>query len=455
MSSDLFSRRSKRFIIPAFALFFLASIIFFRDLPSSFSRDAHFEELSKPLTFDEDYIMTSTLSASPVVHTETVIADRPIEPVVFVLIMWSLSSAIEGSLLMKSVLMYTSSPVEFHIICDPTARVHIEGRLALLTNPRHQVNVFFYEPTYEAMQGRIEREGSIKTDHDSGLPGLMKLLIHEILPPTVKKGIYVDTDAFFISDPTLLWNTFSITKPETAVVLPSHPDQEAEVWNQASRICSCVMLLNLEKLRELRAIDSSIYRKDIDPSHPPSLSPAAFKAMYGVPASGKYDNVKLGDQGYWWAIVQYRKDIWEPLNFDFEVTSCIMNMYNTGLGQDDATLEEEYAKHVYVPNTPQEGHAVLPKLLHFNCLHKTPIYMEWSGWSDPENRLNQDWGAAVRYHDGYKWIWLNQGPKQGSGIAGAPATDHPSVVYPTVQINTMQDVVFADELYARQHGIDY
>ncbi|THU99353.1 hypothetical protein K435DRAFT_719791 [Dendrothele bispora CBS 962.96] len=369
--------------------------------------------------------------------------------------MWSLNSAVEGALLMKSILMYTSSPIDFHIICDSDARLHVESRLSLVTNPRYQVTVKFYEPSYQAMQDRIDREGTIKSDHASGLPGLMKLLIHEILPPTVKKGIYVDTDAFFVSDPTLLWNTFAHVKDSTAVVIPSHPDQEAEIWNQASRICSCVMLLDLEKLRELRLIDSTIYRKDPDPSHPPALSLPAFKAMYGVPESGKYNNVRLGDQGYWWAITSYKKDIWEPLSFDFEVTSCIMMMYNTGLGEDDTDLQEEYTKHIYVPNTPQDGHTVLPKLLHFNCLHGTDIYMEWAGWSDPNDKLNQAWGSAVHYHNGYKWIWLNQGTKQGIGIAGASAPDHPSIVYPTIDMSIVKEVVFADELYAREHGIHF
>ena len=32
----------------------------------------------------------------------------------------------------------------------------------------------------------------------------MKLFIHEILPDTVKRAVFVDTDAFFISDPALL-----------------------------------------------------------------------------------------------------------------------------------------------------------------------------------------------------------------------------------------------------------
>lgn len=38
--------------------------------------------------------------------------------------------------------------------------------------------------------------------------------------------------------------------------------------------------------------------------------------------------------------------------------------------------------------------------------------MEWKGWEDPTQDLTAHWGSAVKYHNGYKWIWLNQGSGQ-------------------------------------------
>lgn len=187
--------------------------------------------------------------------------------------------------------------------------------------------------------------------------GLMKLFIHEILPPSVKKGIFVDTDAFFIADAALLWKEFDHLKPTTAIVMSSHPDQNAEEWHYASRICSCVMLLDLEKLRAMRLMDSSIYREDTSRTFPPALSPPAFQAMYGIPGEetgGKYDNVRLGDQGYWWAIIDHRPDIFEPLSFDFEVTSCLMDTYMTGLGDDSISEKDELSRQIHTQGTPQE-----------------------------------------------------------------------------------------------------
>jgi len=356
--------------------------------------------------------------------------DFATEPVVFSLIMWSEDAAAEGALLLKTVLMYSTRPSDFHIICDDSAERLLRSRLDLVENPLHHVRVWFYKPTWQSMSDRVEREGSIKTDHSAGLPGLMKLFIHEILPPTVKKSIYIDTDALFIANPVLLWDSFASLRPSTAIVMASHPDQDSPEWHHASRICSCVMLLDLEKLRHMRLMDSSIYREYDDF---PALAPEAFRAKYGSPkANGRYNNVHLGDQGYWWAIVDHRPDLFEPLSYDFEVTSCLLDTYLTGLGNELTTIEEELSHQIHTKDTPQEGVAVLPKLLHFNCLHGTPKYMEWSGWSDPSNSLTVRWGPAFWYHSGYKWIWLNQGQADNSKQR--------------LDIISFPSVIFADEL---------
>ncbi|THG99040.1 hypothetical protein EW026_g3230 [Hermanssonia centrifuga] len=285
------------------------------------------------------------------------------DPVTFSFIMFSADSASEGAVLMKSILMYSSGPTHFHIICDDDAQAFLEKRLALVKRPKHNVLVRFYKLTRADMTGRIEREGAIFTDHSAGVPGLMKLFIHEILPETVKKSIFIDTDAFFISDPLLLWQQFDKLGPNTAISMPTHPEQEAPHWHHANKICSCIMLLDLEKLRKLRLMDSSAYRNVDDGISP--LSPAAFRAMFGPPgAEGHYEDVKLGDQGYWWAIVSHRPDVFEHLSFDWEVSSCLLDMYFTGLGHDDATEEEELAAQLHTWATPHQGQVILPKMLH-------------------------------------------------------------------------------------------
>lgn len=194
----------------------------------------------------------------------------------------------------------------------------------------------------------------------------MKLFIHEILPPSVKKSIFIDTDAFFITDPTLLWDHFLHLNASTAIAMPTHPQMDSKEWHGASKICSCIMLLNLERLRELRVMDSVAYREDTSGLFPPALSPPAFEAMFGPPGaeSGHYEDVKLGDQGYWWAIVHYYPDIFEHLHYDWEVSSCLIQMYWTSLGHDDRTEEEDRDKQNHLLGTPHYGDTIMPKLVH-------------------------------------------------------------------------------------------
>ncbi|KIK63822.1 glycosyltransferase family 8 protein [Collybiopsis luxurians FD-317 M1] len=429
------NRQRTRFLIIAFLILFSSSLLFSREYASfqewhpSFSHNVP----EAQLRVDAPSISTVTVTALPHVETQVVTVSKTSDPVIFSLIMWSKDSAVEGALLIKTILMYTSSPTEFHIICDQEARDFLQGRFSLLTSPLHPVKVRFYQPSLQSMIDRVNREGSIHSDHASGIPGLMKLFIHEILPASVKKSIYVDTDAIFISDPTLLWNL--PLKPTTAVSMSYHPDENSPMWHNASKICSCVMVLDLEKLRQVRLMDSIIYHEAEDDANPSALSPPAFRAMYGEPGPTGYVNVKLGDQGYWWAIVEHRPDIFEPLSFDFEVTSCLMDTYSISLGDDGRHEADELSRQSHTKGTLQEGILIRPKLLHFNCLHGVNVYMDWEGWSNPKEGVTKRWGPALFYHHGYKWIWLNQGSTE------------------LVDIQALHNFEFADLQFARDHAI--
>lgn len=190
----------------------------------------------------------------------------------------------------------------------------------------------------------------------------MKLFIHEILPDTVKRAVFVDTDAFFISDPLLLWQQFKKFNSDTLVAMPTHPEMFAPQWFNANKICSCIMLLDLEKLREIRLMDSSTYRA----AGLSAWSPPAFRALFGPPdpATGHFEEVALGDQSFWWAIISYQPERFQHLHFDFEVSSCLLDMYITGLGQDDATEADELGVQLHTWATPHQGEVIMPKLVH-------------------------------------------------------------------------------------------
>lgn len=64
--------------------------------------------------------------------------------------------------------MYTTRPLQFHIICDKEAIAYLEPRFRLLTHPLHPITVRFYLLTPQSMLDRIAREGSISTVHAAG-----------------------------------------------------------------------------------------------------------------------------------------------------------------------------------------------------------------------------------------------------------------------------------------------
>lgn len=94
-------------------------------------------------------------------------------------------------------------------------------------------------------------------------PDDAQLFLHEILSQDVRRSIFVDTDAIFISDPTckylesgsadrqVLWKQFNDWGPTHAVSIPHHPAAYNPEWKGASKICSCVLMLDHERLVRL------------------------------------------------------------------------------------------------------------------------------------------------------------------------------------------------------------
>jgi hypothetical protein len=220
----------------------------------------------------------------------------------------------------------------------------------------------------------------------------MKLFIQELLPSSVHKAIFVDTDAFFLTDPTHLWRTFSdpvLFPTGTGFAIPMHPDQRAPEWKDASKICSCILLLDLARLRELTLMDSAYYRR----AGRKALSPPAFEEMFGKPGQHGYEGVKLGDQGYWWAVVNGTNSAGASvgLSFEWEVSACLLDMYGTGarVGEDGASAQDEAPKMLHLYETPYEGTTVLPKLVHL-C-----VSFPLSGFSSVFDKMRADEHTAI------------------------------------------------------------
>ena len=207
----------------------------------------------------------------------------------------------------------------------------------------------------------------------------MKLFMHELLPDDVEKAIFVDTDAFFLTDPALLWEEFSHWDSSVSVSMPYHPNTHSPPqWFNATHICSCIMLLHFGKFRAQRLMDSSIYRADHSGLFPSALSPPTFEALFGpLGPDEQYDagSAAMGDQSYWWAIVSNRTELFRPLRYDWGVTSCELSMFMTGLGHDDISEEDESRAMQSLSGTPYEGQVVLPKILHLCAILSVSMYL--------------------------------------------------------------------------------
>ena len=134
----------------------------------------------------------------------------------------------------------------------------------------------------------------------------------------------------------------------------------------------------------------------------------------------------------------YAPDLFLPLDLHWEVTSCLQGMYGTTLSTShlmDTTAHKATQRNLQ--GTGQEHESLIPNLLHFNCIN-SEIFYESYVWNDEKRDLNKDWGHAVRYHVGYKFIWLNK----GDGTNGA------------VKIRIETDLRFRDEKRAGKEIAD-
>jgi hypothetical protein len=98
---------------------------------------------------------------------------------------------------------------------------------------------------------------------------LFQLFLHEILPESVTKAIFIDSDALWLSDPActfsqrclvtdvlVLWTQFELWDANQLIGAPTHPEWDpafgrqppVEEWRGAMALCSCVLMLNLKRM---------------------------------------------------------------------------------------------------------------------------------------------------------------------------------------------------------------
>ncbi|KAK3105117.1 hypothetical protein FSP39_017583 [Pinctada imbricata] len=156
---------------------------------------------------------------------------------------------------MKSVLFYRRNPIHFHVISDNASYNILHQQFATWKKGNlTEVSVSFY-PADKAKS----YVSWIPNKHHSGVNGLMKLSLTEILPQELNKVIFLDTDVICFADIAGLWKLFKHMKESMVLGLSENLSgwylgqiYENETWPAVDKGYNTgVMLLNLKELRSI------------------------------------------------------------------------------------------------------------------------------------------------------------------------------------------------------------
>ncbi|KAI0260606.1 hypothetical protein BC834DRAFT_973328 [Gloeopeniophorella convolvens] len=331
--------------IAAIVLFVLSvQNLLFPDEVQIISTAVDLEALHSPPARASPSLPTPPVPSPPATHHET--EKDASNSVVFALVMDSEASAKEGAILIKSAIMYSTRPLQFHILCVEVAQLYLESRLRFLTHPLHNIVARFYP-----LSSPPANESPF-----------------EVLPEDVEKVIYSPTNSIFLIDPTHLWEEFDKWDSTVAISAPAllDPKQKSLSSCQTPLVDSSIMLLHLHKLRAARL-----------------LSP----------------KTACSDPRSW---LDHRMDLYVPLSRDWGVIAS---------AEDECRLPVDGAEC-----TSRAAKRVIPKLVHFRRLQNAGAYRENVTWSrlEPCCGAQRRWKAALDYHVGFEWDWLNRGPSSAT-----------------------------------------
>ncbi|KAG9089212.1 hypothetical protein FS749_001527 [Ceratobasidium sp. UAMH 11750] len=364
-------------------------------------------------------------------HNHQAVAPRP-ETIQIIMVMIGNDSATEGAMTIKSALMHTSRPLAFHLICSDEAVPIIRKKLQLFSRPAYSLDVSFYPVSLDAIKARAGRAG-VGTKYSAGWGGLVKVFMHELLP-SVERAIFVDTDMLFVLDPVLLWNTFSTLKRNQMVAFPTLGPK-----SDSSRICTCVMLLDLAMMRDVKRpfMSSTLvpgWSRNAISSHAFNLALSGDGTIESADRSQrvKFDPMDplYGDQGLYHVIWAHFPELFAHLSLRWDVTHCRKG-YGLQLGKwhesggEEMSETDQIKAQFYMEEAPEKFEQLLPGILHFNCQNR-PIV-----WDFGENYVENTWASMITMITRYKWIWLNR----GDGSA-------------TIKVHVVKDVRFEDERIA-------
>ncbi|KZW00319.1 hypothetical protein EXIGLDRAFT_830966 [Exidia glandulosa HHB12029] len=324
--------------------------------------------------------------------------DGELEKIAIVMVMFGLGSAQEGQHMVKSILMRASRPVDIHIVCSADAMTFLQSRLDLVKRPAHDVYVQFYVVGADMIKERAKRAGTGSIYH-AGPGGLVKMFLHEIV--LIPQAVYVDTDAFFAVDPYILWS-YLTNMTSTTEILIAFPHAGPTV-SGPSLICSCVMAMNFEEMRNQWFMPSTL----VPGTEKTGLANLETYAMQKMnPKEPPY-----GDQGILYAVWRRFPERFWRLSRAWDITGCqggqfySMGLAGEAVGADAISLEAESKSQKLGSEKDDaiEG-AIFPGIIHYNCMGGEESVFEMQ-----KLMVRHDWGPMLLSVVRYKWVWLNTG----------------------------------------------
>jgi len=157
------------------------------------------------------------------------------------------------AILIKSLFFYRKNPIHLHMISDETARGILEQLFSSWDIPHLEVSFYLAEESTSDV-------GWIPNKHYSGVYGLLKLTLPQLLPEWLDKVIVLDCDVTFAADVAELWAIFSSFSEEQAIGLVENQSdwylgklfKNYQPWPAIGRgFNTGVIAMDLDKLRKL------------------------------------------------------------------------------------------------------------------------------------------------------------------------------------------------------------
>ncbi|KIY66731.1 glycosyltransferase family 8 protein [Cylindrobasidium torrendii FP15055 ss-10] len=343
-------------------------------------------------------------------QSPTPVPAKPVlEPIALTFVLLGPNIAHEGSVAIKSALMYSSRPLHFHLIVTEDNIDYLERKFALFDSPAYDVKVTYYPITTDMVRQRGERAGV-----GSNWPLLSKVFIHELLIG-VKRVIFMDTDMIFVVDPVLLWNNFDDFNNDTLVSFPTLGPN-----SHAGEVCSCIMLMDLERMR---APEAPFMPSTLFPAEVSDASPATSAFAKGISqgihhfdpphAIVPFDplNPFFADQGIYYMVWLTHPHLFIPLSQRWDVNFCRRHWgLKLGVWGDD--LDEDISPAYLIRSqktlagSRDQDRVVSPGIIHYNCQPGAGDDV----WLYEQNHSGgSHFGAMVTTALRYKWAWLNRG----------------------------------------------